>query len=105
MKNHRTDLVRVSDISRDERGVALAIVLLVGVALVLVSTVVVSRGFRQLVNTSNDTNWDNALLAAETGLDSGLVTLDGDFSYATGETIPLSSLGTDAEHRYDVRVM
>jgi hypothetical protein len=102
MKNHRTDLVRVSDISRDERGVALAIVLLVGVALVLVSTVVVSRGFRQLVNTSNDTNWDNALLAAETGLDSGLVTLDGDFSYATGETIPLSSLGTDAERIWAV---
>ncbi len=102
MRKHRFGLLRLSAISRDERGVAIAIVMLVGVALVLVSTIVVSRGFRQLVNTANDTNWDNALFAAEAGLDGGLVVLDGDFTYTTGETIPLSSLGTDAERTWAV---
>ncbi len=102
MRKHRSDFKRLSAISRDERGVAIAMVMLVGVALVLVSTIVVSRGFRQLVNTANDTNWDRALFAAEAGLDGGLVLLDGDFTYTTGETIPLSALGTDAERIWAV---
>jgi len=97
MTNHRFGSKRLAAFSRDERGVALAIVLLVGVALVLVSTIVVARGFRQLVNISNDTNWDLALFAAEGGLDDGLVLLDIDFTSTTGETIPLATLGTDDE--------
>ena len=55
-------------IRADERGAAIAIVMLVGVVLVLLSSIMVARGYRQLVNTSNDTHWDNALFAAEAPL-------------------------------------
>lgn len=94
--------LRNSMLARDEQGAAIAIVLLVGVALVLVSTVVVGRGFRQLVNTSNDTNWDNALFAAEAGLDEGLVVLEGDFTFTTGESVPMATLGTEGERTWAV---
>lgn len=87
---------------RDERGVAIAIVMLVGVALVIVSSVMIARGFRQLVNTSNDEHWDNALFAAEAALDDGLVILDYDFDFTTGETLPGAVLGTETEREWAI---
>ena len=87
---------------RDDRGAAIAIVMLVGAVLVVLSSIMVARGFRQMVNTANDTHWDNALYSAEAGLDSGLLTLDYDFDYTTGETIPLEVLGTDEERSWAV---
>jgi len=89
-------------IHRDERGAALAIVMLVGVVLVMLSSIMVARGYRQLVNTSNDTHWDDALFAAEAGLDDALVLLDQDFGFDSGETIPDGTLGTDAERAWAV---
>lgn len=87
---------------RDERGAAIAVVLLVGTFMVMLSSIMVARGMRQLVNTNGDTNWDNALYAAEAGLDDGLQRLDLDFDYETGETIPTGTLGTDDEHDWAV---
>ena len=87
---------------RDERGAAIAVVLLVGTVMVMLSSIMVARGMRQLVNTNNDTNWDNALYAAEAGLDDGLHHLDLDFGFETGETIPTETLGTADEHDWAV---
>ncbi len=84
-------------IDRDERGAAIAVVLLVGTVLVLLSSVMIARGMRQLVNTNNDTNWDNALFAAEAGLDSGLQRLDLEFTYTTGDILGSEVLGSEAE--------
>jgi len=91
-----------SRIRREDRGAAIAIVMLVGVVLILLSSVMVARGYRQLVNTSNDTHWDNALFSAEAGLDQALLALDYDFDYTTGQTIPDATLGTDVERVWAV---
>lgn len=92
---HRLDL-------RSDRGVALAIVMLVGAVLVVLSSLMLARGFRQLVNTHNDVSWDNALFAAEAGLDDALHTLDYDFDFSTGQAIPDGTLGTDGERTWAV---
>jgi len=88
---------KLRTLHRDEHGAAIALVLLVGVVLVLLSSVMIARGMRQLVNTAGDTNWDNGLFAAEAGLDQGLQVLDRDFAFTTGETIPVEVVGTAAE--------
>ncbi len=88
---------------RDERGAALAIVMFVGVVIVVLSSIMVARGFRQLVNTNNDTNWDNALYASEAGLDQALKVLDYNFGYTTGDVVPDAALGTDAERAWAVQ--
>jgi hypothetical protein len=82
---------------QDDSGAVIAAVMLVGAVLVALSSLMIARGFRQLVNTSNDTNWDNSLFAAEAALDDGLLILDQDFDFTTGETIPLATLGTEGE--------
>jgi len=87
---------------RSDRGIAIAMVMLVGAVLVVLSSLMVARGFRQLVNTSNDVHWDNALFVAEAGLDDALHTLDYDFDFTTGQTIPDGTLGTDAERAWAV---
>ena len=86
----------------DERGAAIAIVLLIGTVLVLMSSVMIARGMRQLVSTSGDTNWDNALFAAEAGLDEGLQALDLQFTATTGETLPAGTLGSAEERAWAV---
>jgi hypothetical protein len=90
------------DLHRDERGVAIAIVLLIGVTLVILSSIMVARGFRQMVNTAGDSSWDNALFAAEAGLDDGLVILDYDFDFTTGQTLPDGVLGGDSEKSWAI---
>ena len=87
---------------RGDSGVAVAIVLMVGMVLVIVSTIVVARGARQMVNTAGDTAWDNALFSAEAGLDEGLVLVDLDFDFTTGETIPAGTLGSSGEREWVV---
>lgn len=87
---------------RSESGAAIAIVMLVGAVLVVLSSLMVARGFRQMVNTHNDVAWDSALFVAEAGLDDALHTLDYDFDFTTGQTIPDGTLGTDAERAWAV---
>ena len=89
-------------INSDERGAAIAVVLLVGTVLVLMSSVMIARGMRQLVTTSGDTNWDNALFAAEAGLDEGLQALDLQFTATTGEALPAGMLGSGDEREWAV---
>jgi hypothetical protein len=92
----------VKSLHRDERGVALAVVLLVGVSLVLVTTVMMARGLRQFVRTASEIAWDDALFAAEAGLDDALALLDVDFTFTTGEQIPDGTIGTEAERVWAV---
>jgi hypothetical protein len=89
-------------VHREEHGAAIAIVMLVGVVLVLLSSIMIARGYRQLVNTAGDTHWDNALFAAESGLDDALLVLDYDFDYTTGQTVPLETLGSEGERAWAV---
>lgn len=89
-------------LGHDEQGAAIAVVLLVGTVMVMLSAIMVARGMRQLLTTNGDTNWDNALFAAEAGLDQGLQALDLDFDFTTGETIPAETLGTEAERDWAV---
>jgi hypothetical protein len=86
----------------DDRGVAMAIVLFIGTILILLSTIMITRGFRQLGNTANNQNWDQSLSVAESGLEVGLVELDDDFDWSTGEVIPAGVIGTDAERGWAV---
>lgn len=89
-------------VHREERGAAIAMVMLVGAVLVLLSSIMIARGFRQLVNTANDHHWDNALFAAEAGLDHALFVLDYDFDFTTGETVASGTLGSSGERAWAV---
>ena len=80
----------------------MAIVLMIGVILILLSTIMITRGFRQLGNTANNRNWDQSLSVAESGLEVGLVEVDDDFDWNTGEVIPAAVIGTDAERGWAV---
>jgi len=103
MKNPSSHVGRaLGRIRDDERGVAMAIVLMIGVILVLLSTIMITRGFRQLGNTANNRNWDQSLSVAESGLEVGLVAIDDDFDWDTGEVIPLSVIGTESERGWAV---
>lgn len=89
---------------RDESGVALAIVMLLGSILVLISVVIVNRAARQVGTVNSDTRWDQALHVAESGIDVGLVSLEGNESWTTGETVPAGKLGSSDEGDWAVEV-
>jgi hypothetical protein len=74
--------------SRSQDGFALISVLIVGVILVVLSSLMLARGFRQLGNTGGDADWERALVTAEAGLDVGLLALEVDPDFTTGETLP-----------------
>jgi hypothetical protein len=82
---------------KDDRGVAMITVVMLGAALLLVMSLVFTRGLAQFDNTSGDALWEQALAAAESGLNQGLATLETDGGYSTGETLPDGIMGSDAE--------
>jgi len=82
---------------KDERGAAIAMVLLIGSVLVMLTGVVVTRGIRQMGNTSGDARWEQALNVAEAGMEYAINERNADSEYATGETVP--SFGDRAEER------
>jgi hypothetical protein len=87
---------------RSDRGSALAIVMLVGTALVLITAAVVSRSNRLVGNTENDTRWDQALHVAEACVDVGLSVLGDDYEWTTGETLPTGMAGSEAERAWSI---
>lgn len=74
---------------------ALAAVLILGLAVVMLSSVVVVRSLGQSGATLSDAVWEQALQVAESGLDEGLVAVSADESYSTGEILPGSFEGNE----------
>ena len=83
-----------------EGGFAVVAVLLVGAILVLLSTLMVARGVRQMGNTAGSSLWEEALATAEAGLDTGLNALEWDPDFNTGETLPASFATPEAERTW-----
>jgi hypothetical protein len=73
---------------RDERGAALAMILLIGSVLVVLTGVIVTRGVRQVGNTAGDADWEQSLNVAEAGMEYAINALNGDGGFTTGETVP-----------------
>jgi hypothetical protein len=78
-----------------DEGLAVAAVLILGLAIVMMSSVVVVRSLRQSGTTISDAGWEQALQVAESGLDEGLVAVAEDETYTTGELLPDSFLGNE----------
>ena len=62
----------ISTSHREDRGAALAIVAMLGSALMLTASVVVARGVAQFGNTAGSGCWEQALATAESALNWGL---------------------------------
>jgi hypothetical protein len=80
-----------------EQGFALITVLIVGMILIVLSSVMVARGIRQLGNTAGDARWERAMVTAEAGLETGLLALEVDPDFNTGDT--LSAFATPESER------
>ena len=92
------------DLKRDERGIAIATVALLGLAVVMVTTIMTFRGTRQVRNTGNDARWEQALHVAESGLDDIIVDVKADAGYTTGQVVPTFD-DADAERAWAVGVV
>lgn len=73
----------------EDRGAALALVMFLGLALVLVASVVTTRGVRQMGSAASDAHWQQALYVAESGLDEGMRAVQADPDFNTGEVAPV----------------
>ena len=85
-----------------EEGFALAVVMLGGMVLVLITVVVASRAARQAGTVSGDVRWEQALHVAESCLDVGLVQLNDDQDWTTGEIMPDGTAGSSSEKPWAV---
>ena len=86
---------------RDERGAAVAMILLIGSVLVVLTGVIVTRGVRQVGNTAGDADWEQSLNVAEAGMEFAINSLNNDGDFTTGETVPafdraVTSIGGDS---------
>ncbi|NQV05656.1 hypothetical protein HQ535_03825 [bacterium] len=72
----------------DEDGLAVIAVAMLGMALVIFSSMVALRAQRQSNGIRNDAEWSQALDVAEAGLDVGLIEIQTDPGFTTGELIP-----------------
>lgn len=91
----------MSRLRNDERGMAIATVALLGLAVVMVTSMMILRGTRQVRNTSSDAQWEQALHVAEAGLDYALVVVKIDRDFTTGEIVPTFD-DPDAERSWAV---
>ncbi|MCB2223576.1 MAG: hypothetical protein KQH83_05300 [Actinobacteria bacterium] len=84
----RTRAPRPRDLRRDERGMAVAAVMFLGLAVMMLTSVIAVRAFRQSGSTAADAEWETTLHVAESGLDDGLVRMYDQPGYTTGEVMP-----------------
>ena len=68
---------------RDEGGMAIAMVTLLGTALIILTAVIVLRASTQTEASQQDREWEAALVSAETGLDETFTILSVNASFAT----------------------
>ena len=73
------------------------ITIVVGSALVLVTTIMLMRSVTQIGSTAGDGRWDGALDTAESGLDVALQHLEIEPAWSTGESLPI--FASPAEER------
>ncbi|MEK7251653.1 MAG: hypothetical protein AAB198_00160 [Actinomycetota bacterium] len=92
----------ISTSHREDRGAALAIVAMLGSALMLTASVVVARGVAQFGNTAGSGCWEQALATAESALNWGLGELQVDQSFTTGEVLAAGLVGSAAERDWAV---
>jgi hypothetical protein len=81
---------------------AVASVLMFGAAIVIIAVAVMSRSQAQYGNTTSDRLWEDALAAAESGLNWGLAQIDGDGDWDTGHTVSQEVIGTAAERAWAI---
>ena len=81
---------------------AVIVVVFLGLALVMLTAVVSLRAVRQTGNTRSDAQWEQALQAAEAGLDHGLALINQDSGFTTGEVMPSSFSGPEAQRAWVV---
>ena len=72
----------------DERGMAIASAMFLGLAVVMLTSLVSVRAFRQSGTVDGDARWEQAVHVAESGLDDGLVRMHENEDYTTGEVMP-----------------
>ena len=84
---------------RREAGMAVVMVVFLGLALMMLTAVVSLRSMRQTGNTRSDAQWEQALQAAEAGLDHGLALANLDAGFTTGETLPDAFSSPEAGYR------
>jgi hypothetical protein len=97
MRNFRNLPARGRDRRPDrEAGMAVVVVVFLGLALVMLTAVVSMRTLRQTDDTRSDAQWEQALQAAEAGLDHGLALVNADSGFSTGETMPSTFSGPEA---------
>ncbi|MDX1690155.1 MAG: hypothetical protein R3290_03925 [Acidimicrobiia bacterium] len=87
----------------DDRGVAIATVALLGLAVVMMTSVMTLRGTRQVNNTSSDGQWEQSLHVAEAGLADVITDVKADDTYTTGQILPTFD-DADAERAWAVQV-
>lgn len=85
---------------RGEAGMAMIAVVMLGTALILISTTVFARGLAQFGNTRGDAVWEQTLGGAESCLDWALAVIEGDEGYTTGEEIPSDLIGSAQEQAW-----
>jgi len=78
----------LSRLRNDQRGMAIAVVMFVGLAVMMLTALVTVRAFRQSGITATDAAWEVALNVSESGLDDGLVRVHHESGYTTGEYMP-----------------
>jgi len=88
----------------DESGLAMITVVMLSTALLLVLAVVFARGLDQYGNTNDDALWEQALAAAESGLNLGLATVEADGAYTTGESLREDLIGSTEEKAWAMAV-
>ena len=79
-----------------EAGMAVVMVVFLGLFLMLLTAMVSVRSLRQAGNTRSDAQWEQALQAAEAGLDHGLALANANSGWNTGETMPGTFSGPEA---------
>lgn len=104
MNNHTAKLNEgffgwVRSMSRDERGVAVITVTLVGVAVAGIVAVLTINTLRNYREAQQERQYDEVLVLAESGLDEAVFQLNADDSYATAPEIP-DGLSDEAEKEW-----
>lgn len=79
----------VRAVHHEEGGLALAVVVLLGMLLLMVTSMVVARGTRQLGNAGVDEDFEAALHVADAGLSDGLAQKHIDSLATTGDVAPV----------------
>lgn len=84
---------RTSRVARfaDDGGFALGITIVIGVALMMVTALMIGRTARSTGNTGTDADWEQSLNVAESGIDIVLARTHIDIGYTTGEFVPTFS--------------